>query len=91
MLDPPAGLTAAQVSSALGRHWAIEAEVAYTPLGYGSYNATASVGRVPRWFVKANPPGDSAFFRATYRTARALHDDGLTFANAALPDLQGEL
>ncbi len=66
--------------------------MAYTPLGDGSYNWIGSVANIPRWFVKANPAGDdSAFLRTTYRTARALHDEGLTFINAPLPDLQGEL
>jgi hypothetical protein len=92
VLDPPAGLTAEQVALALRRHWAIDAEVEYAPLGYGSYNWTASVAGVSRWFVKANPTeGNFDFFRATYRTARALHDAGLTFVSAALPDCAGDL
>lgn len=93
MLDAPDDLTAGQVAGYVRQHWGLDVlEATYLPLGHGSYNwkVRDTAGRA--WFGKADRAGpDSAFYVSTNQTAAALHDHGLDFVNAPIPDLAGDV
>jgi spectinomycin phosphotransferase len=93
MLDAPEGLTADQISSSVRTHWGIDpVAVTYAAVGHGSYNWIVLASDGSKWFVKAERAGaDSAFLRATYETAAALHTNGLDCVHAAVRDRSGAL
>lgn len=93
MLTAPEDLDTEELTRVLPDSWGIAgSEVAYAAVGAGSHNwrVTAPDGR--RWFLKAYRHGaDSSFFDATHRTAAAVHEAGLDFVAAPIPDHRGRL
>lgn len=94
MRDEPADLTPEQISSALRRHWGIDAvEVRYAPVGHGGYHWTARERTGTRWFVTADARTGEEFerVRAAYESAATLRGQGLDFIHTPTPDLSGDL
>ena len=101
MRTPPEAITTASIVAELGEHWRVDAtEAEYLPVGFGSHHwRVDSVGA--RWFVTvddletklrhADEPLSAAFERllAALTIARSLHDRGLQFVVAPLPDVGG--
>jgi spectinomycin phosphotransferase len=92
MLEQPSDLTTDMITQELKQRWDIDAVgVRYTPLGYGSYNWTALDSDGRKWFVKSNrSTHEPDFLNLTHRSALALHEAGLDFVLAAIPDRTGD-
>ena len=103
MLTPPDALPLDAVARHIGKGWNIAvAEIAYRPVGFGSYHWQATDTDGGRWFVTADDlngkpnaivrPGDEAFTRlgAALATAQDLRDSGSKFVVAPIATIRGE-
>jgi spectinomycin phosphotransferase len=104
MRTEPEGLSETLLESSLYQDWGLRLkELAYTPVGFGSYHWKATDVSGGRWFVTADdlqamgsqdsPDAEVNFagLRAAYETAAALRDGGLEFVVAPVPTLSGEV
>lgn len=91
MRDQPEDLSADLICRLVGEHWRLPVDrVDYAPIGAGSYNWIAQSNGTPRWFVKCDPSAGFDELVLRLRTVVALHDGGLEFVVAPLPDADGE-
>jgi spectinomycin phosphotransferase len=94
MRDEPTEISCDLVARILKEHWGFApAEVAYAPVGFGSYHWIASAEDGPRWFVTADRVGSDGgqTIAAAMQTAHVLADRGYDFAVAPLADRGGQL
>jgi spectinomycin phosphotransferase len=87
-------ISCAVVAGILHERWDIKvSEVAYAPVGFGSYHWIASTDAGPRWFVTADRVGSGGgqTITAAMQTARDLAGRGYEFVVPSLPDRTGRL
>jgi len=103
MLNPPDGLRADMLTTALADGWGLDVvSLGYLALGFGSHHWEVGDARGTRWFATADElaarrrsrsePLDQVFGRlsASLAIPVALSDLGRTFAVAPIPDARGE-
>ncbi|RZU03171.1 spectinomycin phosphotransferase [Kribbella rubisoli] len=94
MRDEPTEISCDLVARILKEHWGFTAvQVAYAPVGFGSYHWIASATDGPRWFVTADrvTSAGSQSITAAMQTTRDLAHRGYEFAVAPLADRGGRL
>ncbi len=102
MRTPPDGITDRSVVAELATGWGIAADaIEYLPVGFGSHHWRADGADGDRWFVTADDLDTKVWsaresraaawdrLRASLGTARALHEGGLEFVVAPVPDRDG--
>lgn len=90
--EPPE-LTADRIRLLLFESWQREAEVAYAPVGHGSYHWIGYERTKPTWFITGDRVAGNRLkgLEASARLARELADGDLTFVVAPLADKAGNL
>jgi spectinomycin phosphotransferase len=97
MRDEPVDLSRALLAREIGLHWGIEVSaIEYAPVGFGSYHWLAEDRAGRRWFVTgdrlsslgiqdgSDPAGNVVGLEASYQTAAALREGGLSFVVAPI-------
>ncbi len=94
MQDEPPGLDERELVAACRDGWAIDVrEIAYLPVGAGSYHWSITGADAAGWFAKVDDVrGGEEQLRASLRTALALQRDaGLDFVVAPVPAADGSV